>query len=166
MQYTAATGALKIKEAKERVLLAVVPAATVAFQLIEFGVSFNGTSPSIEPCRIDLFKSNRATNFTIGTKNTAVTLKQVRGGGNTGKQSEAIVASLEAGEGFSESEPPTALEVLKTWFVSPTSGLVYQAPLGRESEGPPSTTFALGIRVFAAKEVEARTYMEVVQGPS
>jgi len=166
MQFVANTATLTIAEGKTRVLLAVVPTAAIGFQLIEFGVSFNGTAVN-EPCRIDLFKSNRATNFTLGTKNTEITLYQERGAGNSGKQSEAVTATVKAAEAFSEAEPPTTIEVLKSWLVSPTAGFLYQAPLGREVEAVPSASgFALGIQVTAPKAVSARTYMEIIQGPS
>jgi len=166
MQYCANTSTLTIAEGKTRVLLAVVSTAAIGFQVIEIGVSFNGTTVN-EPCRIDLFKSNRSTNFTLGTKNTEITLYQSRGAGNSGKQSEAIAATVKAAEAFSEAEPPLTTEVLKSWFVSPTAGFLYQAPLGREIEAVPSATaFALGIQVTSAKAVNARTYMEIIQGPS
>ncbi len=85
---------------------------------------------------------------------------QARGDGNT--NGNGLAATFTA---FANStSEPTVLVVLKRWLVSPTSGLLYQAPLGRETAIIPS--MGLGLRVTAPQIVNVRAFAEFVQGPS
>ncbi len=139
-------------------------AAVIGGQLVELGVFFDGVTATAVPALIELVKSTNATNSSPGTNNTTVTPVQARGDGNT---AGAGVAPAFTAFSASTSEP-TVLVVLKRWLVPPTSGLLVQAPLGREPAIIPiaSTFMGLGLRVTAPATVNVRAYMEFIQGPS
>jgi hypothetical protein len=142
----------------------ILSTGTVGGQLIEFGVFFDGVTASNTPVLVELVKSTNATNSTPGTNNTSVTPVQSRGDANT--TGNGVAASFTA---FANStSEPTVLTVVKRWLVPPTSGMLYQAPLGRETAVIPvaSTFMGLGLRLTAPQTVNARCYMEFIQGPS
>lgn len=162
MQYSADSGsaAIALTAATARTCLMILSGSTISGQLIEFGVTFDGVSAANTPVLVELVKSSDATNSTPGTNNTAVTPVQARGDGNTTGAGLAPVFTAFA----AATTEPTVLTVLKRWLVSPTSGMVYQAPLGREAAIIPS--MGLGLRLTAPQTVNVRAYMEFIQGPS
>lgn len=162
MQYNADSGsaAIALTAATARTCLMVLAPATCGGQLIEVSVTFDGVTAGNTPVLVELVKSSNATNSTPGTGNTSVTPVQSRGDGNT---SGAGLAPLFTSFAASTSEP-TVLTVVKRWLVPPTSGLLYQAPLGRELAIIPSS--GVGIRLTAPQAVNARVGLEFVQGPS
>jgi hypothetical protein len=165
MQYVANSGAVTLSAATAKTVLMIQSTAKIGGMLVEFSVEFNGTTSANEPVLIELVKCTNASNATPGTGNTEVTPVQSRGNGNTGAAA-AIAATMTA---FANcTSEPTVEACLKEWRVSPTSGMIYQAPLGREAEIPAvASPFAgLGIRCTAAQEVKCRAYMEWIQGPS
>jgi|ERR1700683_2527625 len=165
MQYVANSGEVTLAAATAKTVLMVQSTALIGGQVVEIGVSFNGVSSANEPVLIELVKSTNATNSTPGTNNTSVTPAMSRGNGNTGAAA-AIAATMTAFA--AATSEPTALVPLKVWRVSPTSGLLYQAPLGREPEIPALTSpfVGLGLRCKAAQEVKVIAYIEFIQGPS
>ncbi len=162
MQYVADTGsgAIALAAATAKTVLMIQSTAAISGQLVECGVFFDGVTAANTPVLIELVKSTNATNSTPGTNNTTVTPIQARGDGNT--NGNGLAATFTA---FANStSEPTVLVVLKRWLVSPTSGLLYQAPLGRETAIIPS--MGLGLRVTAPQIVNVRAFAEFVQGPS
>ena len=162
MQYSADSGssAVALSAATAKTCLMVIAPSTISGQLVELSVTFDGVTASNTPVLVELVKSSNATNSTPGTNNTSVTPVQSRGDGNT---NGAGLAPLFTAFAASTSEP-TVLTVLKRWLVPPTSGFVYQAPLGREAAIVPSS--GMGVRLTAPQTVNARVGLEFVQGPS
>lgn len=162
MQYSADSGssAVALSAATARTCLMIMAPATISGQLIEISVTCDGVTAGNTPILVELVKSSNATNSTPGTNNTSVTPVQSRGDGNT---SGSGLAALFTAFAASTSEP-TVLTVVKRWLVPPTSGLLYQAPLGRETAIIPSS--GVGVRLTAPQTVNARVGLEFVQGPS
>jgi hypothetical protein len=162
MQYSAdsGSGAIALVAATAKTCLMIIAPSTMSGQLIEVSVTFDGVTAGNTPVLVELVKSSNATNSTPGTNNTTVTPVQSRGDGNT---NGAGLAPLFTAFAASTSEP-TVLTVLKRWLVPPTSGLLYQAPLGRETAIIPS--MGLGVRLTAPQVVNVRCGFEFVQGPS
>jgi hypothetical protein len=144
-----------------KTVVAFLAAEKSGGQLIEFAASFPATAAN-EPVLIELVKFSGES---AGTA-TEVTLAQVRGSGADG--GSGIVPTIKGYKNFTAE--PTVATVLKAWKVSPTSGIVYQAPLGREIELPPKGSLAntplLGLRMLATVEVKVTAYMELAHGPS
>lgn len=162
MQYVADSGssAVALSAATAKTCLMVMSTSTISGQMIELGVGFDGVTASNTPVLIELVKSTNASNSTPGTNNTSVTPIQTRGDGNTSGNGVAATFTAFA----ASTSEPTVLTVVKRWLVPPTSGLLYQAPLGREVAIVPS--MGLGVRITAPQVVNARVYLEFVQGPS
>lgn len=146
--------------ATAKTVLNLIASTTITAQLIELAVSFDGTTPTNTPVLVQLLKSTQAG---AGT-GTAVTMIQSRNLGNTSGGGAA--AALTATAAYSAE--PTVFSPLKSWLVSPTSGLLVQFPLGREPEVPltAANAFGLAIRCNAPQAVNVRAYMEFVQGSS
>jgi len=162
MQYSADTGssAVALSAATAKTCLMIISPSTIGGELIEASVTFDGVTASNTPVLVELVKSTNATNSTPGTNNTSVTPVQTRGVGNTTGNG---LASLFTAFAASTSEP-TVLTVAKRWLIPPTSGLLQQLPLGRETEIIPS--MGLGLRVTAPQTVNVRAYFEFAQSPS
>jgi len=162
LQYVADSGsaAIALAAATATTCLMVKSSSTISGQLVELGVFFDGVTASNTPVLIELVKSTNATNSTPGTGNTSVTPVQARGDGNT--TGSGVAATFTAFAACTSE--PTVLTVVKRFLVPPTSGLLYQAPLGREAAIIPS--MGLGVRVTAPQTVDVRAYMEFIQGPS
>ena len=162
MQYSADSGssAVALSAATAKTCLMILAPSTISGQLVEVSVTFDGVTATNTPVLVELVKSSNATNSTPGTGNTSVTPVQVRGDGNT---NGAGLAPLFTAFAAATSEP-TVLTVVKRWLVPPTSGLLYQAPLGRETAIVPSS--GLGLRLNAPQTVNVRCGMEFIQGPS
>jgi hypothetical protein len=149
MQYTARSGSLALTAATARTVCRVASTSAIGFQLVEYAVFFDGTSATAVPVLVELFTDDGVS----GGTSASITPRQVRG--------------ATAAASYSVEPTYTNLLVLKDPLVPPTSGVIVQAPLGREIEGEPgSTRGGIGLRVTAPATVNVRAYMEVVQGPS
>lgn len=135
-----------------KTVLNVIAPAADGLVLVEFGISFDGVTASAVPATVELCQSTQAT---AGTAGSAPTPVQIRGRTLTGGSVPTA--------GCNYTAEPTTLTVLKQWYVSPTSGLIIQFPLGREAEGDPSggTIKALCLRVNVTANVNCLAYMEV-----
>src|SRR4051812_27400285 len=122
MQYTARSGQLALAAATARTCCRVAATSAIGFELLEFGVSFDGTSASAVPVLVELFTDSGAS----GGTSAAITLAQMRG---------TTVTATVTGASYSVEPTYTSLVVLKDWLVPPTGGLTIQFPLGREAEG-------------------------------
>jgi hypothetical protein len=137
--------ALSLTGGTLRTILQVVTGSSKSARLIELGISFDGTSGAAVPVTVDLLRQT--------TAGTSASLSLVQ----ENPQSEGPIAT--ALQTFSSTEP-TAGDVLRSWFVTPASGLfVMQFPLGREPvigvsgrlglrANPPLTVNCLAYMVF------------------
>lgn len=164
MQYAvnaSGANAVTLAAATAKTVLAFLSSEKNGGQLIEFGVSFHGTTAN-EPVLIELVKFSGESGGTA----TEQALTQIRGSGADG--GAGLAPLIKGYRNFTVE--PTVGTVLKSWKVSPTSGILYQGPLGREVELPPkgSLSFAplLGLRMNASVEVKVTAYMELATGPS
>lgn len=143
--FSATTGA-------KTVLNTIAPSGH-GLSLVEFGISFNGVTASDVPATVELCQS---TQVGAGTSAGSVpTVVQVRGRSTGGSAPTA---------GHNYTAEPTALTVIRQWYVSPNGGvLVYPVPLGREVECDSSagTIKALCLRVNTTATVSVLAYMEV-----
>jgi hypothetical protein len=154
MQYTARSGSLALTAATARTVCRVAATSAIGFQVVEIGIFFDGTTATAVPVLVELFTDDGISGGTAAS----ITPRQVRG---------ATATATVTAASYSAEPTYTNLQVLKDPLVPPTSGLILQHPLGRETEGEPGTTRAgVGLRVTAPATVNVRAYMEVVQGPS
>lgn len=143
------TGDNALAAATAETVLNIINAANGLIRLVEFGVSFDGTSATAEQVTVELCFSTQAT---AGTS-TAFTPVQIRGPTRTVQATAARAYSAE----------PTVITVIKRWLVHPQLGIVIQFPLGRE---PEQTTTADGLllRCTAPAAVNVQAYMEFEEG--
>ena len=130
-------------------ILSIVNAATGTITLIEFSVSFDGTSSTAEPVTVELCESTEATTGT----STTHTIIQNHGSTRT--------AQATAKRGFTAE--PTVLTVRKRWLVHPQSSLTIQFPLGREPQMIVGGD-ALLLRCTAPAVVNVQGYIEWEEG--
>jgi len=120
--------------------------------LVEFDIAFDGVTASAVPCFVELCQSTQATAGTAGLSTAPV---QIRGRATSGQAPTA---------GYNYTAEPTALTVVKSWYVSPNGGvLVYQSALGREVECDSSggTIKAIALRITPTAAVNVTGNMEV-----
>lgn len=137
------TASVALAAATAKTALSVTSAATRVPILASADISFNGTSSSEVPVLVELVAGTAAT---AGAA-TAFTPLQLRGDPAETAQSTGAV-------GYTAE--PTALVALMQWYVSPTSGIAQQLPLGREVTGTAAAGSArkmLGIRCTASAAV-------------
>lgn len=148
--YTVETnGDIALSAATAKSIMSVINAANSLIRIVEFAVSFDGTSATAEPVTVELCYSTQAG---AGTT-TSHTIAQVRGPTRTVQATGARNYTAE----------PTTLTVWKRWLVHPTSGIVIQFPLGREPECT-VTADALLIRCTAPAAVNVQGYIEFEEG--
>lgn len=148
--YTAETnGDVALSAATAKTILSVINASNGLIRIVEFGVTFDGTSASAEPVTVELCSSTQAG---AGTT-TSHTIVQCRGPTRTVQATAARNYTAE----------PTTLTVLKRWLVHPQAGIVLQFPLGREPEQV-TTADALCLRCTAPATVNAQAYIEFEEG--
>lgn len=147
--------AIAITAAATKTVFNIISGANATPIITELAVSFDGTSASTGKLAVQICQSTQAT---AGTAGSSPTPTQIRGR-SRGAQSTA---------GINYSAEPTALTVVKEWFVDATSGIVLQHPLGRETEADTSgnTVKALAVRIvsFTGQTPNLRGYVEFEEG--
>jgi len=150
-RYTAeTTGDVALSAATAKTVLIIIAGSNALLRLIEFGVSFDGTSSVAEPVTVELCYSTQAGN---GTGSSSVTIAQTGGPTRT----------VQATSNRNYSTEPTTLTVWKRWLVHPQTGFAMQFPLGREPEET-VTADGLALRLTAPATVNAQAYMKFEAG--
>ncbi len=111
------TGDVSLSAATAKTILNFIAASNATFIVVEFAVSFDGTSATAEPVTVELCYSTQAG---AGTS-TSFTPVQVRGPTRTVQGTAARSYTAE----------PTTLTTWKRWLVHPQTGIEMQYPLGR-----------------------------------
>lgn len=126
-----------------KTLLQLVTASTTPATIIEWGISFDGTSSSAVPIEVRLQRQTTA--GTTGAGGGAGQINKV----GTPASLPAANTTSQIGPAGTWTTEPTASDILGTWKVPPTSGIVLQYPLGREITLDVSTRLAI-VTVSAA----------------
>lgn len=146
--YTVETnGDIALVAATAKTILSIVGGV---FRVVEFSVSFDGTSVTAEPVTVELCYSDETS---AGTS-TAHTIQQIRGPTRT----------VQASGKRNFTAEPTVLTVRKRWLIHPQSGLTIPSPLGRECEQISGATDAIVLRCTAPAAVNVQSYMEFEEG--
>lgn len=150
-RYTADTnGDIALSAATAKTVLNVIAGSNATFRIIEFGVSFDGTSATAEPVTVELCYSTQAG---AGSGSTTHTIQQ------SGGTARTVQATAQRGY----TSEPTTLTVWKRWLVHPQTGIVVQSPLGREPEET-VTADGLCLRLTAPAAVNCQAYIEFEEG--
>lgn len=137
VQYAVTTGAVALTAATAKTVVEVTTTANVPCEWISVDIMFDGVTATAVPVRVD-FCTYAATG--TGTAYTPKRLGQAVG-------SPASTVKI------NDTVEPTTPVILFSWYISPTSGLLYQWPLGRELFHNVSTI--QGIRLTAPAGVNA-----------
>ena len=148
--FSAATGA--------KTALKILAGANQPFQIIEWGISFDGTTSTATPATVTLEQSTEAGAGTGAASPPAI----VQVGGN-----KNITAQITSAHNFTAE--PSALTVVEQVFVPQYMGIyVKQYPLGQEPEsdlsGTSSGVKAMCIRVNSTATVNVLAYARVTIG--
>lgn len=122
-----------------KTLLQIVAASNHKVKIDEISISFNGTSNTAEPIRVDVLRQT-----TAGTMSSLTLVKDPDDWAETIQTSAQHTAT---------GTEPTSGDILLTEYVHPQQGYTWQAPFGREiiiGGGD-----RLGIRVTAVASVNA-----------
>lgn len=149
--WTILNGAFALTTGAKTILNVISPAGC-GLVLVAFEITFDGVTASHVPALVEICQSTQATTGTTGGTPTPV---QTRG--------RTLTSGSVPTAGSNYTAEPTVLTAVKQWYVSPTSGLSYQFPLGREIEIDPSggTIKGICIRVNVNNNVNGRCCMEV-----
>lgn len=153
-QYFAASEAVALTAATALVTLDVaITAANRRMAVNEIGVTFNGVTSSAVPVIVRLV---RTTTAPTGS-GTAATLQ---GATPMDAASPSSLCTAYAPGSTGWSTAPTVGVTLRTWYVSPTNGLVLQLPLGLEADSPGTPAAAgFGIQCVAPAAVSVNSYL-------
>ncbi|HEU4603744.1 MAG TPA: hypothetical protein VFS24_17345 [Steroidobacteraceae bacterium] len=142
-------GTIALSASTAKTVLSVINAANSLIRIVEFALSFDGTSGTATPALIELCYSTQAG---VGAS-TSTTPQQVRGPTRT----------VQASGARNYTSEPTVLTTWKRWLVHPQTGIIVQFPLGREPECV-VTADALCLRCTAAASVNVAGYIEFEEG--
>lgn len=139
---SAVTGAVVITAATLKTVAQLVAAANHRVAVTELEISFNGTTNTNEPVRVDVVRQTDA--------GTSTALTPVKRGdfGETLQTTARHTATVE----------PTTTDVIKSFLVHPQQGWAWQARLDDPIDVPGGTR--LGVRVLAPAGVSAVTRLE------
>lgn len=121
-----------------KTLLQLVAASNHAVKIDEISISFNGTSNTAEPIKVDVLRQT-----TAGTMSSLTLVKDPDDWDETIQTTAQHTATAE----------PTASDVLLSEHVHPQQGYTWQAPFGREIKIGGGDR--LGVRVTAPASVSA-----------
>lgn len=137
VQFVTTTGSTALVAATAKTMIEVTTTANVPIEWIACEIMFDGITATNVPVRVDF-----CTYAATGT-GTAYTPKRAGQAQGTGAATMKINDTVE----------PTTPAILFSWYVPPTSGIIYQWPLGRELFQGVSTI--QGIRLTAPVAVNA-----------
>lgn len=139
-----------------KTLLQVKPGATVTARVVEWGISFDGTSPD-EPIKCELLETDVAATVTASNAAAIVKLDSLALSGGDPTTALISVGTTATGYDSSNEGSITSVRMFDMNLISPTGVFVKQFPLGREPVIQPAK-FAR-IRVTAGTSVNAYCYM-------
>lgn len=146
--YSAVTGgAVALAAATAKTVLGLKAHANFGLDLLKVSITFDGVTATAVPVLVELCACTWATN-SPGTNSTSVTPLQTYG----------RVVAVGATAGKTWTTEPTVLTVLKELLLPPTSGLLYDIPLGNTWDCDLSLGFA--IRCTAPAIVNVRATMD------
>lgn len=135
VQFVTTTGSTALVAATAKTVIEVTTTANIPPEWVNVDISFNGVNAANTPVLVDF-----CTYAATGT-GTAYTPKKFG-------QSVGVAGSTVK---INDTVEPTTPTILFSWFITPTSGLWYPLPLGRELFQPVSTI--QGIRLTAPQVV-------------
>jgi hypothetical protein len=135
--YSVTVDAIALSAATAKTLVELTAGAQDKARLVAWGVTFDGTNGTTTPAKVELLRASAAI---TGTSVTPAPYDSDEGAAS------ATAAHSATAEG-------TATTVLESYRVPPTSGLIFQYPLGREVVVPKGGL--IRVRVTAAAGVNA-----------
>lgn len=137
VQYVTTTSNVALAAATAKTVIEVTTTANVPCEWVAVEITFDGITPTAVPVRVDF-----CTYAATGTGTTY-----------TPKKLGQAVGTAQSTVKVNDTVEPTTPVILFSWWIPPTSGLVYQWPLGRELFQNVSTV--QGIRLTAPAAVNA-----------
>lgn len=154
-QYVAIAEGINLGAATTLVVLDVTPTGTTRrMNLDELSLTFNGTSAAAVPVIVRLV---RTTVVPVG----GGTITQAPTPTDTNSPPSLCTAYMPttASPGVYATTAPTSGAILRSWYISPTSGVTYQIPLGLEVVTPSVAGSGIGIQCVAPAIVACTSYL-------
>lgn len=126
-----------------KTLLQIVAPTNQKLKIHEWSISFNGTSNTDTPVKVDLLRQTDA-----GTMSSYTLKKKNSDDAETIQSTAQHTATIE----------PSAGDIIRTEYVHPQTGFVWQAPFGKEI--PVKGGERIGIRVTSSLSISAVAFME------
>ena len=137
VQYVTTTGTVALSAATARTVIEGSTTANVPCEWIALDITFDGVTATAVPVRVDFCT------YTATGTGTAYTPKRLGQAVGTAQTTFKINDTVE----------PSTPTIVQSWLIPPTSGIMYQWPLGRELFHNVSTV--QGIRLTAPAAVNA-----------
>lgn len=153
-QYDAVAEAINLAAATALCVLDVAPTSTTRrLALNEIGVSFNGVTATAVPVLVRLVRTSVAP---VG----GGTITQAPTALDTASPASLATAYMPttASPGVYATTAPTIGAILRSWYVPPTSGMVFQFPQGQEPETGIVAGSGFGIQCVAVSVVAVTSY--------
>lgn len=155
-QYFAATEAYSVTGSSTVGIIVLDAASTSGARRInvnELGVSFNGTTSSAVPVLVRLVRTTTAptASGTVATASSTLAGFQSATPIDPAAPASTVTAYAPGSGGWTTA--PTFGAILRSWYVSPTSGLVIQFPLGQEPDAPATAGAGIGVYILAPATV-------------
>lgn len=146
-QIYSATGEAEeaLAAATAETVIALIGHTSVKARIVEWGVSFDGTSSSAEPVRIRVVRTTADDGTSTGATEKAWF-------------ADAPTPLCTAKHSYS-AEPTKESQALAEYAVHPQAGIVIQYPLGREIELDNTTSNGVVIEVTAPATVNCAAYI-------
>lgn len=144
VQYVITAGPTALAAATAKTMIEVSTSANVPAEWVSVDITFDGVTASAVPVRVDF-----CTYAATGT-GTAYTPKRLGQAVGTSQSTVKINDTVE----------PSTPTVLFSWYIPPTSGVMYQWPLGRELFHNVGTVQGIRLTAPAAVNVVANLTVE------
>lgn len=103
-----------------KTILQIVAASNHGVLIDEINISFQGTSNTAAPIRVDVLRQSTAGTMTAGGTNSTIV-----------KDPDDSDETLQTTINDTATAEPTAGDIINTFYVHPQTGYVWQAPFGR-----------------------------------
>jgi hypothetical protein len=129
-KYTVSSGLTSLAASTTKVAAQLATTSTVSNTIISFDVTFDSiaTGAGAVPVRVEIVRESTAS--TGGATSTPT------------KWNKDLAVSVSTAR-INDTTDGTVTNIIKSWLVSPTAGITYQFPLGREIEMGVSDFLAL-----------------------
>jgi hypothetical protein len=144
--YTVTTGSVALTATTAKTVAELTTTSATTLVWVGFEITFDGATATNVPVKVELVS------YTGASTGTAFTLLKANG------EAQNMAATSTAK--INDTVEPTGPTVRRSWAIPPTSGVLFQYPLGREIGYQPASSI-YGIRCTAPNNVNVYVNADV-----